>query len=201
MSMKEAFDIYFSKVDTEDMELPASDRINNGLFIPDTLSESGWAQWQPKLQTEPIDFEPLEKELGFSIHPHLKAYFSTYWFLEIHGEIIDEDGEEHFYDLEAVQPDVCVLWQIKQGHPSSSQTEFSQYMQRCGTFFYIGVAEGSTDCTLFFNNDSGEVICVDYSWASNYDFKKPLSEPGVSYKVADSLEELIKALEQPNPHF
>ena len=56
------------------------------LLLLDTL-EQGYAVWRPRLQEEKISFEKIEKELGFTINPQIKAFLNTYWFRTLEAKM------------------------------------------------------------------------------------------------------------------
>ena len=43
-------------------------------------------EWLPKLQEKRIDFNSLEEDLEFRIHPQIKDFLSTYWFMLLEGK-------------------------------------------------------------------------------------------------------------------
>ncbi|MDR2929203.1 MAG: hypothetical protein LBV41_13560 [Cytophagaceae bacterium] len=220
--MKEAFDIFWKKSlkakEAGDWVLlhhvlRDDEEINNGVYIPGTKSKDGWADWLPKLQSEPVDFEKIDSWFSLArrapIHQQMKEYVSTYWFMNLEGfldEIAeaseanddDDDDERYTLYLDAVEPRKSVLSIFESYiHQYNNRKSFQAYdgftyLLQFGTFLEIGDAQGGIYGGLYFNNDTGEVICVDWDWVYS-DFKKPLEE--VSYKVASSLEELIKKLE------
>ena len=73
-------------------------------YISGTLDREGYAEWLPVLQDEPIMFEDLESELGFKIHPDIKQYFTTYWFMRLVGN----RGNEQ-YCLESIEPNIDII--------------------------------------------------------------------------------------------
>lgn len=192
MSMKEAFDIYFKK-------LSLSNKDNTGhmpkvayvkqcdlkeIYIMSSLDGYGYAEWQPILQTEPVDFESIEKELKLTIHPHLKEYFSTYWFMQLGGDV-----EGNGYCLTRIPPNINIPLLVKKCRQEGN----IDYLN--GVFFTIGDADidGNQDCGLYVNNNNGEVICVDWDLARHHNLQIPLSE--TSFKIANSLAELITNFE------
>ena len=91
MGMKNAFEIYFKKQRdywqakySSFPQMPYNKAINGRMIIPNTIKE-GYVQWQPVLQDRSVDFFLLEKELNLFIHPHIKEYFTSYWFLSLVG--------------------------------------------------------------------------------------------------------------------
>lgn len=192
MSMKEAFDIYFNKLNDywqrtkgcypKTVYIEKCDK--HSIYIPGTI-QNGYAQWRPILQTEPVDFELIEKELEITIHVHLKEYFSTYWFMQLGG-----DAEGNGYYLGRIPPNTNIPMFVKK----CRQEGDIDYLN--GVFFAIGDADinGNQDCGLYVNNDNGEVICVDWDLVRHHNFQIPLSE--TSFKIANSLVELITNFEE-----
>ncbi|MDE5583888.1 MAG: SecY-interacting protein Syd [Ruminococcus sp.] len=188
MSMREAFDIYFTRLNKVWQEKHGSypktfylERCDvKGVYLPGTIDEEGYIQWQPKLQTESVDFESIEKELQLTIHPHLKEYFSTYWFMQLSGYV-----GENSYSFDNIYPNAAISQLIKKSREDGN----IDYIR--GVFFAVG--DANQDCGLYVNNDNGEVICIDWDLAQYYDFKIPFNE--TSFKVSDSMAELIKKLE------
>lgn len=194
MTMREAFEIYFNKLDISYQErygthprvVYRSECDKKGIYIEGTQDDRGYAQWKPVLQDETVDFEDLENELGFTIHPHIKQYFTTYWFMQLAGN----RGEDHFF-LTRIEPNTEIKELIRECYEKGN----IDYMKP-GVFCAIGDAEieGNQDCGLYVNNDTGEVIYVDWDEAGYYDFEIPFTE--TSFKVADSLMDLIKDLQR-----
>lgn len=194
MEMREAFETYFIKLKasykkkygTYPRVVYRRECDKKGIYIAETLNSTGYAEWQPVLQDEPIMFDDLEKELGFKIHSDIKQYFTTYWFMQLAGK----RGENHFF-LQKIEPNTDIKVLVKNCFKKGD----IEYMKP-GRFCAIGDADidGNQDCGLYVNNDTGEVICVNWDEAGYYDFEKPFSE--TSFKVAESLMELIIALER-----
>ncbi len=139
--------------------------INESIYVLDTLDEKGNICWLPKLQSNKINFEQLEKELGFSIHESIKELFSTYWFDIIEGEY--EIGEIW---INGVWPGLDVLWRIKDGFKKGKN-----HFVKNKIFYCLGLADSYT---IMLNNDTGEITAVIF-----YEEE--------SIHLADSLEELI----------
>ncbi|MBQ7046986.1 MAG: SecY-interacting protein Syd [Oscillospiraceae bacterium] len=181
MSMKEAFETFFEKNNNSWKNqwgtLPTvskCEKYANCPLITSTVNGENELEWQPKLQTEPIDFKPLEEELGFSINPQIKEYLSTYWFLPLEGstDIVNQ------LVLEEVLP--------KPQHKFLEDVKFSFNKKELhyisdGEYFLIGgfcCIEEDDSYLVHVDNDTGEVFAVQ-----NFD--------KVSIKIADSIEELL----------
>ena len=181
MSMKEAFDTFFEKSNNSWKRqwgtlptVPNCEKFANCPLITSTVNEKKDLEWQPKLQTEPIDFKPIEKSLGFEINDQIKEYLSTYWFLSLEGRtgmveqlVLDEvlpKSQQRFLE------DVEFFFNKKELH----------YLEH-GNYFLIGgfcSIDGDDSYLIHVNNDTGEVTAVQ-----NFD--------KVSIKIADSIEDLL----------
>ncbi len=160
MSMKEAFDIYFARLkeywQKEEGSYPKMyfDSCCHKHLTPLILKEfskdeHGRSQWQPIAQTKPIDFEILEKKLGFSIHQSIKDYFSYFWFVRI-------EGWSHLWGyiwLNGVFPTIDILNQINGGFEDGKDRHYLND----DIYFPIG---GCDSESFFINNRTGEVTAV-----------------------------------------
>lgn len=183
MSMKDAFDMFFEEMTQNYINewgvpprAPYTEEKNpTGLFLPETLDDKGYAQWKPKLQEKPVSFDAMEKELGFSIHPQIKAFLSTYWFLALDGIIQTSRGEAELR-LNGLTPysnlgkHIIFAFDNKETHYLHNQKYFL-----IGTFCSIG---GNDSYLVQVNNDTGEVTAVDVMNKR-------------SVHLADSIEELL----------
>lgn len=183
MSMKEAFDTFFEEMTQNYLkergvppQAPCNEeRRPTGLFILETLNDKGYAQWKPKLQEKPVSFDTVEKELGFSIHPQIKAFLSTYWFLALDGIIQTSSGEAELR-LNGLTP----YSNLEERIISDFNNEETHYLHDhkyflIGTFCSIG---GNDSYLVQVNNDTGEVTAVEVMDKR-------------SVKLADSIEELL----------
>lgn len=193
MSMKEAFDSYFKK-------LEAFCRKENGcmpkvvylekcdlheIYINGSLDGEGYAEWQPILQNQFTDFDEVEKELGFKINEQIKQYFTTYWFMQMYGNY---NGNECYFNK--IVPNANIKKIILQSYHSGN----IDYMKQ-KKYFFIGDVDNSEheDCGLYIDNSTCQVVGIDWDGASDCDFTRPLSD--FMFPVCDSLEELIKKIE------
>lgn len=184
MSMKEAFDTFFEKNNNSWKRqwgtlptIPTCEKYANCPLTISTVNGEKDLEWQPKLQTEPIDFKPLEEELGFSINPQIKEYLSTYWFLPLEGKTDRVD----YLVLNELLP------QSQQSFLQNVEFFFNRkefhYLEH-GNYFLIGsfcCIERDDSYLVHVDNDTGEVFAVQ-----NFD--------KVSIKIADSIENLLKEM-------
>ncbi len=183
MSMKEAFDTFFEEMTQNYMKkrgVPPKAPCNEekyptGLFLLETLDDNGYAQWKPKLQEKSVSFENVEKELGFSIHPQIKDFLSTYWFLALDGRI-QTLSQKVVLRLNGLTP----YSDIHERIISSFDNEQTHYLSD-NKYFLIGtycMIDGNDSYLVHVNNATGEVTAVDVM-------------DKVSVKLANSIEELL----------
>lgn len=184
MSMKEALDTFFEKNNNSWKRqwgtlptIPNCEKYANCPLTISTVNGEKDLEWQPKLQTEPIDFKPLEEELGFSINPQIKEYLSTYWFLPLEGST--DTVEQLVLDEVLPKPQQKFLEDVK----FFFNKKELHYMSE-GEYFLIGgfcMIERDDSYLVHVDNDTGEVFAVQ-----NFD--------KVSIKIADSIEDLLKKM-------
>lgn len=183
MSMKEAFDTFFEEMTQNYLkergippQAPCNEeRHPTGLFLLETLNDKGYAQWKPKLQENAVSFSKVEQELGFPIHPQIKDFLSTYWFLALDGIIQTSIGE-----VELRLNGLTQYNNLDERIKSSFNNEGTHYLTDhkyflVGTFCSIG---GDDSFLVHVNNDTGEVTAVEVMDKR-------------SVHLADSIEELL----------
>lgn len=193
MNLKDAFEVYFKKLALSNKAatgyMPKVAYVKqcdlNGIYIKESLDEYGYAEWQPVLQEESHDFKKIETELGFSINPDLKSFFSTYWFMQIYGSY---NGYNLFIDK--IPPNCNIERFIFASYNHGNH----DYMKP-GEFFCIGDVDGesSEDCGLYIENGTGFVYGVDWNEASDSEYSKPFHE--CSFLIANSIIDLISKME------
>ena len=183
MSMKEAFDIFFEEMTQNYLKKKGvppkapcnEDKYPTGLFLMDTLDENGYAQWKPKLQENAVSFENIEKELGFKIHPQIKEYLSTYWFLALDGRLQTQKNKI-VLRLNGLTPYNDLNERIVSGFDNEQSHYLSDHK-----YFLIGtycMIDGNDSYLIHVNNDTGEVTAVEVM-------------DKISITLANSIEELL----------
>ena len=183
MSMKEAFETFFAEMDRNSLKrtgklprIPYSSKYSSKeLLLLDTLDNNGYAVWRPRLQDEPVNFEKIESEIGFSIHPQIKEYLTTYWFRKLEGRIKRSEGDVIF-KLDGIIPGT-LFDELIRCRFNSEETHYLKDHK----YFLIGTycAINGVDAFLVqVNNDTCEVTAVDMGSHS-------------SVKLADSIEDLL----------
>lgn len=183
MSMKEAFDIFFEEMTQNYLKKKGvppkapcnEEKYPTGLFLMDTLDENGYAQWKPKLQGNAVSFENIEKELGFKIHPQIKDYLSTYWFLDLDGRLQTQENKI-VLRLNGLTPYNDLNERIVSGFDNEQSHYLSDHK-----YFLIGtycMIDGNDSYLIHVNNDTGEVTAVEVM-------------DKISITLANSIEELL----------
>lgn len=183
MSMKEAFETFFEEMTQNHLRrwgVPPLAPCNEekqptGLFFLETLDDEGYAQWKPRLQEDVVSFESIEHELGFSIHPQIKDFLSTYWFLALDGKLQNSIGEISLR-LNGITPYSDLNERIISGFDNEQTHYLSDHKYfLIGTYCMIG---GNDSYLVHVNNDTGEVTAVEIMDKR-------------SVHLADSIEELL----------
>lgn len=183
MRMKEAFDTFFEEMTQNYLKKKGvppkapcqEEKYPTGLFLLDTLDDNGYAQWKPRLQEKAISFENIEKKLGFPIHPQIKEYLSTYWFLALDGRI-QTQSRKIVLRLNGLTPYNDLDERIISGFDNEQTHYLSDHK-----YFLIGtycMIDGNDSYLIHVNNDTGEVTAVEVI-------------DKISIKLADSIEELL----------
>ncbi len=183
MSMKEAFETFFEEMTQNNIKKKGvppkapcnEEKYPTGLFLLQTLDDEGYAQWKPRLQEKPVSFDTVEKELGFSIHPQIKDFLSTYWFLALDGRI-QTSSEKVILRLNGLTPYSDIDERIISGFDNEQTHYLSDHK-----YFLIGtycVINGNDSYLVQVNNDTCEVTAVDVMDRR-------------SVKLADSIEDML----------
>ena len=185
MSMKEAFDVFFEEIVKNWLEkrgrrpqIPCrpKDREKYGVLIVDDDSNQGnYVCWKPQLQTKKIDFEKCEEILGYEIHPQIKEYVSTYWFVNLEG-VIYKEGNRISLQLNAILPN----YNMEQYIVGSFDNRETHYLID-EEYFLIG-----TYCS--YCGDDSYLVHVDNKTGCVY-IVQVIEQ--ISIKIADSIEELL----------
>ncbi len=171
-----AFKTYFEKQEADYMKffghkqsVPHSDDFNQDLFISEP-DEEGWAQWQPRIQAENVDWEEIEKELGFKINKTLKIYWGTVSFAAIEGMF---NGIMLYFDPVNFRENL--IRTIYSAH-NVALTVYPNSQVLC-----LGTADidGDDGYTLYIDNKTGKVFCNEV-------------DRNTTVEISDSLTQIIK---------
>lgn len=177
--MRAAFEAYFGKLTRRyQMDFGTAptvcytDNLNKKLLIsgPDA---DGEVEWSPAPFERPVDWNTIEKELGFILSDELKAYYSTYQFLRLSGKF-----GSALLTFEPIIKEEEVPGLIRRQYANGVHTfPDSQY-------FLLGDASMNEDdgYFIYFDNESGRLICYD-------------PETRRSYLLAYSIAKIIGTME------
>lgn len=154
-----AFKLYFGKLNAYFMRecgsLPVTvyTETNNPALYVSEKDEEGWAEWQPIRQSETINFDEIEKNLGFLLRDELKSFYSTYLFLDMEGEIGNAILSFRHIDKTGDVP------KMVESHYEKAQTPFPD-----SQIFSIGSAIIDDEDTygIYYDNETGKTFCHDY---------------------------------------
>lgn len=147
--------------------------LDSGLIISEP-DEDKYYQWQPVLQNEQIDFEPIEGRLGFGIHKDIKQLISSYYYFMLDASI----GKINFH-INPVTPDINIEEFLFERFDKKSYSGGYKFVKK-GKFFLMGGCRinGDDSYLIEVNNDTGEVFAVEYMDRKNV-------------KIADSIYGLL----------
>ena len=171
--MKEALENYFTRLESSCQNkngcMPKTVYVEkcdlHGIYIKSSLDHEGYAEWKPILQNQFIDFEQIEKELGFKINEQIKQFFTTYWFMQMDGNY---NGNECYFNK--IVPNADIRDIIFKSHHSGN----IDYMKP-HNYFHIGDVDNidHEDCGLYVENFTCKVVGIDWDSAMDCNFSKP----------------------------
>jgi len=158
MNIRSAFEIYFRK--QQDFWLlnykipprvPYNKAINERMIIPGSLS-NGYVQWQPLQQEAKVDLSDLEQRLKLLIHPQIKQYFTSYWFLSLIGDIGNAT-----LDFRSIPYGIDIIKIIEECYKTGVN-----YSKSGNIYFEFGYASVDNDDSflIYVDNKSAGVRCV-----------------------------------------
>ncbi len=133
------------------------DIVDCGLVISEP-DRDGYYQWKPQEQTVSIDFTSIEAKLGFSVHKDIKALVSSYFYFTLGGDIDDKN-----FDIPPLLPITNIEKYVLDRFEKESYAGDYDFILK-GHFFHLGGAciEGDDSFVLEVNNETGEVLAVEY---------------------------------------
>ncbi|MCL2080097.1 MAG: SecY-interacting protein Syd [Oscillospiraceae bacterium] len=158
MSMKNTLEIYFQKQREYWQEkyqtfpqMPYSKAIDERMIVKDSLKD-GYIQWQPIHQNNTVDFTALERKLNISIHPRIKEYFTSFWFLSMVGTI-----KGNILRFTAVPYGISIIDLVNESYRWGS-TNFVENKKQ----FEFGFAKIGNDDSylLYVDNDTASIRCI-----------------------------------------
>lgn len=133
------------------------DMVDCGLVISEP-DRDGYYQWKPQKQTAPVDFAGIEAKLGFSIHKDIKSLVSSFFYFTLGG-----DMDEKNFDIPPLLPITNIEKYVLDRFEKESYAGDYDFMLE-GHFFHLGGAcvDGDDSFVLEINNETGEVLAVEY---------------------------------------
>lgn len=158
MNVKSAFEICFMK--QRDFwqsnygvfpRTPYNIAINERMIIPNSLN-NGYIQWQPLRQETSVDLSALEQKLNLSIHPQIKQYFTSYWFLSMIGDI-----DNITLDFRSVPYGIDILKLVEECCATGVNN-----LPKGNIHFELGYASVENDDSylIYIDNETAGVKCV-----------------------------------------
>lgn len=131
--------------------VPWSEELDGALLISEP-DEDGEVAWTIADRTEPVDWRPLEKSLGFALAPELKEYYGSCFLLSLRGKFGNTLLD--FYPMDGTRP-VTELARLAY--------EDGQHVFPGSQIFLVGWAMVGEDdgYFIFFDNGSGKLFCHD----------------------------------------
>lgn len=114
-------------------------------------------EWQPTAQTETIDFEKIEKQIGFKLNNNIKDFFSTYSFANFGGTLEKNGFENIDISFHSVNFEKSATSCILQSHKDGS------YYYQNAEILLLGDAN-INNCDgfyLFYNNKTDSLFAMD----------------------------------------
>jgi hypothetical protein len=143
---------YYSKTEKGYPNTVWSPTIDPKIYVGEK-NQSGWICWKPIYKDVVHDFKCIEKELGVNIHPSLKEYFNSYWFL-----YLPVPYKKMNFNLVSVPPGEEFI------HILRRWKDAKEYF---GSNLYLALgSEYNGKYDLIINNNTGEVATF------NHDTKK-----------------------------
>ncbi|MDR7241924.1 SecY-interacting protein Syd [Priestia megaterium] len=172
--MKNVMEQYFKKLTGKWEEfngtlplIPWNEEVDAHIYVG-SQDEEGYIVWKPLEKYENTNFQHFEQRMNMILHDDLKAYFNSFWFLEMIGWV-----SEYNINLYPVIPGV---------EPKAFRQRVKNYIFENENSTYIPVGFESNGMLVVMNNQSGEIFVEN--------------DEDKSYKyLSSSLKELISQLD------
>lgn len=172
--MKQEFDDYFKRkyarweqYKNSFPKISWDEDVPSFMYIGE-IDNEGYIQWKAAPKAEIYDFSEVKEQYNVEIHPDIKEYFNSYWFLELTGSYKD-----YSIILEPVIPGIG----LKDFYHNLGE----YYSSHENQLKYIPIGFESDGLLVLVNNKTGEVLIEDH-------------ERGSYEKIAENLGELIKQM-------
>ena len=162
---KKIMDNYFKRQEKAHLETfghkpmrPYTLKVPLSIYTSEPNSEK-WATWKP-IPAEQINWDEIEKELGFKINKELKKYFGIYRFFDISGEYKKFCYYFTFFGLKSsTKEDIIAFYKIAQDYKPNTE------------LFCLGsVSDDKYDgYALYYDNKTNKMFFVDHDFDKVYD--------------------------------
>lgn len=152
--------------------VPYNDKMPKEMYIG-SENENGYISWKLMENNKEVDFDRIQKEIGFVLHPDVKEYFTSYFFMKMVGSIGDI-----IISMTPITPLVDIE------HFILKRNQIANEVRRDNKLIEIGLAEidGADGLLLCIDNNTGKVTWLDV-------------EKGESGEISTSIYELISTME------
>lgn len=177
--MKNAISLYYDKLDQlwnqkrgTHPRVPYNSKIPKEMFIG-SPNENGYISWKIGDNEKQVDFDKIQKEIGFELHNDIKEYFTSCFFMKMVGGI-----GEIIVSMTPITPIVDIEYFI------IKRNRIAEEIGRDNKLIEIGLAEidGADGLLLCIDNNSGKVMWLDIEKDKN----------GI---IASSIYEIISSME------
>ncbi len=133
------------------------DIVNCGLVISEP-DRDGYYQWKPMEHNTAVDFAGVEAELGFRLHPDIKAFVTSFYYFRLDANI--EGANIDIHPFLPITPTEKLV--IDRFEKESYAGDYEFILK--GQFYQLGSAciDGDDSFILEVNNETGEVLAVEY---------------------------------------
>ncbi|MED3899039.1 SecY-interacting protein Syd [Priestia megaterium] len=174
MILKNVMEQYFNKLIAKWGEfngtlplVPWNEEVDPHIYVG-SQDEEGYIAWKPLEKDKNTNFQQFEQEMNIILHADLKAYFNSFWFLEMIGWV-----SEYNVNLYPVTPGV---------EPEAFFQRVKDYILEKEKSVYIPVGFESNGMLIVMNNQSGGIFIENYEDES-YEY------------LSSNLKELISQLD------
>ncbi|WP_145409963.1 SecY-interacting protein Syd [Paenibacillus xylanexedens] len=132
------------------------------------INNENYVQWKAIPKDEIYDFSEVKNEYNIELHPDIKEYFNSYWFLELTGRY-----EDYSVILEPVVPGIGLrdfYRNLKEHHHSHGNQ-----------LKYIPIGFEADGLIILVDNETGKVFIEDHE-SQTYE------------KIAENLVDLIEKM-------
>ncbi|MGG4489603.1 SecY-interacting protein Syd [Metabacillus idriensis] len=181
MEVKKALEQYFKElINVWDKKYgtypkaPWDEEIDTLLYLSHPDDEE-YVYWKPIEKSDLDDFTEIEKKLDLTIHPEIKEYFNSYWFLNLQGFY-----GSRLVNLEPVEPGKHILEFFE------ALKKFEENNGGELRFIQIGFVSPE-DMAITIDNETGKIFIEDFETEENELLANSLTELIGNLKVEEEV--------------